>query len=55
MVSLLPICGKIIEKLIFDSFFNYVEENELLLVHQSDLRSKDSCVNQLLLIAHNLY
>ena len=31
------------------------EENKLLLVHTSGFQSKDSCVNQLLSIVHNLY
>ena len=54
-VSLLPICGKIFEKIIFNSLYEYVEENKLPSVHQSGFRSNDSCVNQLLLIVHNLY
>ena len=49
-VSLSPICGKIFERLIFN-----VEENKLLSMHQSGFWSKDSCVNQLLSIVHNLY
>ena len=54
-VSLLPICGKIFERIIFNSLYEYVEENKLLSVHQSGFQSNDSCVNQLLLIVHNLY
>ena len=54
-VSLLPICGKIFERLIFNSLYEHVEENKLLSVHQSGFRSNDSCVNQLLPIVHNLY
>ena len=54
-VSLLPICGKIFERIIFNSLYEYVEENKLLSVHQSGFRSNDSCVNQLLSIVHNLY
>ena len=51
-VSLLPIWGKI---LIFNSLYDYVEENKLLSTHQSGFRSNDSCVNQLLSTVHNLY
>ena len=51
--SLLPICGKIFSRMIFNSL--YVEQNKLLSVHQSGFRSNDSCVNQLLSIVHNLY
>ena len=53
-VSLLPICGTIFERIIFNSLYEYVEE-KLLSVHQSGFWSNDSCVNQLLLIVHNLY
>ena len=54
-VSLLPICGKILERLIFNSLYKYVEENKLLSIHQSGFRCNDSCVNQLLSIVHNIY
>ena len=54
-VSLLPICGKIFERLIFNSLYEYVEENKLLSTHQSGFQSNDSCVNQLLSVVHNLY
>ena len=54
-VSLLPVCGKIFERLIFDSLYKYLEDNKLLLVHQYVFRSNDSCVNQLLSIVHKLY
>ena len=50
-VSLLPICGKILQRLIF----KYIEENKLLSVHQSGFRCNDSSVNQLLSIVHNIY
>ena len=53
---MLPICGKIYERILFISLYEYdVEENKLLSVHQSGFWSNDSCVNQLLLIVHNLY
>ena len=52
---MLPICGKTFERIIFNSLYEYVEENKLLSVHQSGFRSNDSCVNQLLSIVHNLY
>ena len=54
-VSLLPICGKIFERLIFNSLYEFVKENKLLSIHQSGFRSNDSCVNQLLSIVYNLY
>ena len=54
-MSLLPVCGKIFKRLIFNSLFKYLEDNKLLSVHQSGFRSSDSSVNQLLSIVHNLY
>ena len=39
-ISLLPICGKIFEKLIFN-------ENELISPNQSGFKPGDSCINQL--------
>ena len=52
---LLPICGKIFERIIFGSLYEYVEENKVLSVHQSGFWANDSCVNQLLLVVLNLY
>ena len=52
---MLPNYGKILEILIFNSLYEYVEENKLLLMHQSGFRSNNSCVNQLLSVIHNLY
>ena len=52
---MLPICGKIFERIIFNSLHEYVEENKLLSVHQSGFRCNDSCVNQLFSTVHNLY
>ena len=54
-VSLLPISGKIVKTLIFNSLYQFLEEQKLLSIHQSGFRSHDSCVNQLLFIVHNLY
>ena len=54
-MSLLPVCGKIFERLIFNSLYKYLEDNKLSLFHQSGFRSGDSCVNQLLSIVHKSY
>ena len=54
-VSLLPIFGKIFERLIFNSLFKHVDENELLNPNQSGFRPFDSCVNQLLSINHEIF
>ena len=41
--------------LIFNSIYEYVEENKQLSTHQSGFRSNDLCLNQLLSIVRNLY
>ena len=54
-VLLLPICGKIFEKIIFNSLSEYLEDNKLHNCNQSGFRSGDSCVHQLLSITHEIY
>ena len=54
-VSLLPIFGKIFERILFNSLFNYIQENNLLCEHQSGFRPNDSCVYQLLSTVHDIY
>ena len=54
-VSLLPICGKIFERLVFNSLFNHFIENNLLSPHQSGFIPGDSCVQQLISITHEIY
>ena len=54
-ISLLPVCGKIFEKLIFDAICEYFCENQLLTPSQSGFRPGDSTVNQLLSIPHKIY
>ena len=54
-VSLLPICGKTFEKLIFNELFNSLLENNLILPSQSGFKPEDSCINQLLSITHEIY
>ena len=53
-VTLLPVCGKVFERLIFNSLYQFVEEHNLLSIHQSGFRSNDSCINQLLFIVPTL-
>ena len=54
-ISLLPICGKIFEKLIFNEMFKFFIENELISPNQSGFKPGDSCINQLLAITHETY
>ena len=49
-ISLLPIFGKIFEKIIFNRIYNFLSEKNLLNHNQSGFRPSDSCVNQLLSI-----
>ena len=53
-VSLLPICGKIFERLICNSLFDFFFENELISSDQSGFKPGDSCINQLLSIIHEI-
>ena len=46
-VLLLPICGKIFERLICNELFNFLLENNLILPNQPGFKSGDSCINQL--------
>ena len=48
-VSLLPICSKVLEKIIVDSLMKFLNENKL-----SSFRPSDSCEYQLLWIVHDL-
>ena len=54
-ISLLPICGKILEKNILNLIYEVYEENDLLCEHQSGFRPSDSCEYQLLSIVHDIY
>ena len=54
-VSLLPICGKILERLIFNEMFRFFIENNLISSNQSGFKPGDSCINQLLSITHEIY
>ena len=54
-VSLLPICGKIFERLIFNEMFIYFSANKLTSKNQSGFQSSDSCINQLLSITHEIF
>ena len=53
-VSLLPICGKMFERLIYNVMYDFVAENDLLSPSQSGFRSGDSYSNQLLSINHEI-
>ena len=54
-LSLLPICGKIFERLIYNSLFEFLIANELISSNQSGFKPNDSCINQLFSITHEIY
>ena len=54
-ISLLPICGKIFEKLIFNSLYTYLTNHKLITKNQSGFRSGDSTTNQLLFLVNEIH
>ena len=54
-ISLLPICGKIIEKIIFNNLYAYLHRNNLITKNQSGFRPGDSTTNQLLYILDEIH
>ena len=53
-VFLLPIFGKIFERLIYNSLFEFFIANEIISSNQSGFKPDDSCINQLLSITHEI-
>ena len=45
--SLLQICGKILQRSFYSSMYNFFMESSFNSTNQSDLKTKDSCINQL--------
>ena len=41
-ISMLPICGKLFEKLIFDEIYDHLVKNDFLIPNQSGFRPGDS-------------
>ena len=54
-ISLLPICSKIFEQLIFNETFGFFIENDLISQCQSGFKPANFCINQLLSITHKIY
>ena len=52
-ISLLPNCGKIFEKIIFDN--KYLNSNNLITKNQSGFRPGDSTTNQLLYLVNEIH
>ena len=54
-ISLLPIFGKIFEKIIYNKMHSFLLEENLLNPNQSGFRPSDSCINQLVAITHEIF
>ena len=54
-ISLLPICGKIFEKIVFNCLYSYLNDNSLLTRNQSGFRPGDSTTNQLLYSVNEIH
>ena len=53
-ISLLPICGKVLERLLYNSVFEFFIQNNLITPNQSGFKTGDSCINQLISITHEI-
>ena len=52
--SLLPICSKIFERIIYDNMLTYFLDNNLIAPKHSRSRPGDSCMNQLPSVTHHI-
>ena len=54
-ISLLPICGKVFEKIIFNNLYRYLNGNNLITKNQSGFRPGESTTNQLLYLVNETF
>ena len=54
-ISLLPICGKILETIIFSNRYSYLDANNLITKNQSGFRPGDYTTNQLLFLVDEIH
>ena len=54
-ISLLPVCGKILEKIVFDELYAFLNNNNLISSDQSGFRPGDSTINQLISITSTIF
>ena len=54
-ISLLPIAGKIFERLFNDRMFDFFTENDLISKNELGFRVGDSCINKFLSTSHEIY
>ena len=55
LISLLSICGKNFERILYNFLFNFLNQNHFIFSVQSGFNPGDSCINQLLSITHEIY
>ena len=54
-ISLLPICSKIFEKIVFKNVYNHLVANNLLTKNQAGFRPGDSTINQLIDLVNDIH
>ena len=54
-MSLVPIAGKIFERILYNNMYEFFTESNLISPNQSGFKPGDSCINQLLSITHEIY
>ena len=52
---MLPVCGKLFEKLIFDEIYDHLVKNDLLTPNQLGFHPGDCTINQLFSITYCIY
>ena len=54
-ISLLPVAGKMFERILYNNIYEFFTENNLISPNQSGFKPGDSCITQLLSITHEIY
>ena len=54
-ISLLPICGKVFEKIIFNNLYNHLTRYHFITKNQSGFRTSDSTTNQLIDLVNEIH
>ena len=54
-ISLLSICGKLFERIVFKYLYNHLNSNKLITTNQSGFRPGDSTINQLVALVDNIH
>ena len=55
LISLLPICGKIFEKNVFNNLYKHLTTHHLISKNQSGFRPGDSTTNQLIVLVNDIH